>query len=318
MDNRLRRNEICIIGMPRCDFVFASTRSCFIGYGFTTSALETTILKSLLEKRGIEPVEAGGKRNPGENAFCVKICSKIITSQFCCVLVNNDVVDGNELPNPNVNMEYGLMLGFNKYVIPFQRAEQKLPFNIAGLDTIKYTNDNFSSLAESAIEQALKKTTPAVTKPVDLNQRIHAFVLTQEATLVRLDTLGDKAISDLGSPLGFVLLGNFAGTDYIFFGNFTYLRPEAVVWRLRMLYRAIDGRRSSWATRVSLDVMTETQAKMIDQLFSRFRIWLIVNSDADRDAVKGALEVKVPAYTTVVYSLQDIERTLQELGGSLV
>src|SRR5687768_11111353 len=150
MDNKLRRNETCVIGLPRCDFVFASTRSCFIAYGFATSALEVGILRGLLEKRGIEAVEAGGMRAPGENAFCVKICSKIITSQFCVVLLNADMVDGKQTPNANVNMEYGLMLGFNKHVVPFQREHQTLPFNVAGLDTIKYTNESFAALAAEA------------------------------------------------------------------------------------------------------------------------------------------------------------------------
>ena len=51
MDKRIRRNEICVIGLPRCDFVFSSTRSCFIGYGFKESTLEMTILKKLLQTR---------------------------------------------------------------------------------------------------------------------------------------------------------------------------------------------------------------------------------------------------------------------------
>jgi predicted nucleotide-binding protein len=137
MDKRIRKNEICIIGLPRCDFVFSATRTCFIAYGFKESPLEMAILKKLLEERGIQPVEAGGSLAPGQNAFCAKICSKIIAAQFCIVLINNDTVDGKEIPNANVNMEYGLMLGFNKFVLPFQRESQKLPFNVAGLDTVK-------------------------------------------------------------------------------------------------------------------------------------------------------------------------------------
>ena len=137
MDKRIRKNDICIIGLPRCDFVFSSTRSCFIAYGFEDSPLEMTIIKSILEDRGIQAIEAGGTLAPGQNAFCSKICSKIIAAQFCVVLLNNDEKDGNEIPNANVNMEYGLILGFNKYVVPFQRKSQKLPFNVAGLDTVK-------------------------------------------------------------------------------------------------------------------------------------------------------------------------------------
>src|SRR3990172_8563645 len=140
MDKRIRRNEICVIGLPRCDFVFSSSRTCFIAYGFDQSTLEMTIIRTLLEKRGIQHVEAGGFLAPGQSAFCAKICSKIIISQFCIIFLNNELQNGREIPNANVNMEYGLMLGFNKYIIPFQKADQTLPFNVAGLDTIKYKN----------------------------------------------------------------------------------------------------------------------------------------------------------------------------------
>ena len=276
-----------------------------------------TILRDLLEKKGIEPLEAGGMRAPGMNAFCVKVCSKIITSQFCVVLLNNDVRDGREVPNPNVNMEYGLMLGFNKFVIPFQRAEQKLPFNVAALDTIKYTNETFAGEAAKAIDQALTATTPTSTPIVDLNQKLQTFVLLKDATFARVETDGDKAIYDLGSHLGFYLLTTFAGTDYVYLGNFTHLRSEAVLWRVRMLWRAIDGRRSSFGARVSAVVMKTDQAELFDQIFSRFRVWLIVNSDRDRDAVNTALAAEQPKYNTQAFSLPDVDRDLTTLGGAL-
>ena len=110
MEEQLRRNESCIIGLPRCDYVFNSNRSCFIAYGFQTSKLEVEILSSILESRNIEAFEAAGFFTPGKNAFCTKICSKIITSQFCIVLLNEDVREGVSQPNANVHMEYGLML----------------------------------------------------------------------------------------------------------------------------------------------------------------------------------------------------------------
>lgn len=317
MDNRLRRNEICVIGLPRCDFVFGSTRSCFIAYGFVTSSLELEVLKPLLEQRGIEPMEAGGLRTPGENAFCAKICSKIITAQFCIALVNNDVVDGGEKPNANVNMEYGLMLGFNKHVIPFQRREQSLPFNVAGLDTVKYTNHDFARLAAEAIDLAIRKTTPASAQVVDLNQRIAAFLLSREMTYARIDSSGDQAIYDLGAPLGFNLLIDFAGTSYTFFGNFPHLRPEAAVWRVRMAARAIDKRRASFGPRTALGVMTAEQAWAAETVFGRVSIWILVTSSADREAVREALASEPITYAADVFALSDIEDALQALGGAI-
>lgn len=314
MDNRLRRNEICVVGLPRCDFVFASTRSCFIAYGFGISDLEMTILRDLLEKKGMEPLEAGGMRAPGTNAFCVKICSKIITSQFCIVLLNIDVRNGVELHNPNVNMEYGLMLGFNKYVIPFQRSEQSLPFNVAALDTCKYTNQNFHSLADAAIDQAITATTPTTTLIVDLNQKLSTFIVLKERFFARIEAEGDKAIFDLGSPLGFNLLISFSGTDYTFLGNFPHLRPEAVLWRLQMLTRAIDGRRSSWSTRVAAGLITKDQAALYDKVLSTFTIWLIVNGSKDRSAIETTLASIPLTYSTSVFSLADVDTELAALG----
>src|SRR5713101_4260329 len=186
MDKRIRRNELCVIGLPRCDFVFSSTRTCFIGYGFAQSALEMAILRNLLAGRGIEAVEAGGTLAPGQNAFCAKICSKIIVSQFCIILINNDIRDGTEVPNANVNMEYGLMLGFNKYVIPFQRQAQKLPFNVAGLDTVKYTSENFEAKAVHAIDLAIAATTQEIVPPITPDQMLEAFLLSQQVLVVPL------------------------------------------------------------------------------------------------------------------------------------
>ena len=83
-------------------------RTCLIAYGFQESPLEMEILRGLLGARGIQVVEAGGTLAPGQNAYCAKICSKIITSQFCVVLLNNEESNGVEIPNANVSIEYGL------------------------------------------------------------------------------------------------------------------------------------------------------------------------------------------------------------------
>lgn len=211
MDNTIRKNEKCIIGLPRCDYVFSSTRSCFIGYGFNESTLEMNILKEILNHNDIAVVEAGGGMVPGQNAFCVKICSKIITAQFCIILLNNEMKNQEEIPNANVNMEYGLMLGFNKYIIPFQRENQKLPFNVAGLDTIKYTNQNFSEKAKKAIVQAIEQTTQKTQQEIGIDQILDTFILAQKTQLTNIENLGERLIFDLGKPYGFYLLNDFSG-----------------------------------------------------------------------------------------------------------
>ncbi|MBU2431564.1 MAG: hypothetical protein KKH99_12795, partial [Proteobacteria bacterium] len=290
MDKSIRKNDICIIGLPRCDFVFSSTRSCFIAYGFEESTLEMTILRKLLEERGILPIEAGGSLAPAQSAFCAKICSKIITAQFCIALLNNDVKDGVEFPNANVNMEYGLMLGFNKYVIPFQKESQRLPFNVAGLDTIKYNTRNFESAAIKAIEQAINATNQEEVPKDTSDQFLELLFLNRNYMWSPLDTEGDKNIFRLGSPLGFNLLNDFTGDRYAFLGRFTSLRPETILWRLRKMNEILDGRRSSIPNRVKAGTIKPELLPMVEQLFETAKIWVIVTSNDDKDLVEHELE----------------------------
>ncbi len=313
MDKRIRRNEICVIGLPRCDFVFSSTRTCFIAYGFEESTLEMTILRKLLEERGIHPIEAGGSLAPAQNAFCAKICSKIVTSQFCIVLVNNEQHKSGEIPNANVHMEYGLMLGFNKYVIPFQKESQSLPFNVAGLDTVKYTNQDFERKAKEAIDQAIAQTQQDAPRPFSPDQILEVFLLTKKALVTPLNTDGDRNFYQLGSPLGFNLLNDFSGLNYMFFGNFTAFRPEVVVWRLQMLREILDGRRAAISTRVKSGIVSEGEAGLLEKIMQHLQIWVVVTGEEDKHAVINALQEHPLGYATQIFSIEDVRGELEKL-----
>ena len=310
MDITIRRNEHCIIGLPRCDFAFSSTRTCFVAYGFKTSPLEMTIIKNLLKERGIQCEEAGGSLAPGQSAFCQKICSKIITSQFCIVLLNHDEEKGQLVPNANVNMEYGLMLGFNKYLIPFQLKEQSLPFNVSALDTVKYGKENFESEASKAIEIAIEKTKQGQASLTPPNQLIELFLLSKKALYSAVDNEGEKNIFRLGSPFGFNLLNDFSGMTYIFFGNFTALRPEMIIWRLHMLNDLLNERRASLPERIDLRLFTAEQIKMADTLFSKMKIWLLVTSDEEKAIILSETKDVEFSYRLEVFSQNDIRRIL--------
>ena len=316
MDITIRKNEICVVGLPRCDFVFSSTRNCFIAYGFSESALEMSLLRSLLEKRGIQSIEAGGSLAPGQSAYCAKICSKIITSQFCIVLLNNTETAGTEIPSANVNMEYGLMLGFNKYVIPFQRASQKLPFNVAGLDTVKYDNKDFERLASSAIDQAIEATTQKikVAPDIPIDQLLNTFFLIRGALVAQLSSVGEQNLHELGNPIGFVLLNDFSGIQIRYFGNFTALRPEAVLWRIRALKRVLSERAGSLAMRVQAGVITEDQMHNAEQMFRDIHIWILVTSIAEKTTVLDSLSSMAHENSIDVFTIQDVSEELAKSG----
>jgi hypothetical protein len=312
VDKNIRRNENCIIGLPRCDFVFSSTRTCFIAFGFEDSPLEMSILGKLLEEKGIQPVEASGALAPAQNAFCAKICSKIITSQFCIVLINNEEgQDGKEIPNANVNMEYGLMLGFNKYVIPFQRSSQKLPFNVAGLDTVKYTNKEFEKLASDAIDLAISATSQESTKQPDLDQILQVFLMAKKALITPIDTVGDKTIYQMGAPLGFYLLNDFSAMKYMFLGNFTFLRPEIVLWRLKVLIEILGERKESMDKRIKAGIITKSQAEVLEDLLNNIQIWLIVTSKEDKESILKDIYKDKYSLAVQCFSLEDIDSELK-------
>lgn len=313
MDKTIRRNEICSIGQPRCDFVFSSTRTCFIAFGFKESPLEMSVVRKLLEERGIQAEEAGGVLAPAQNAFCAKICSKIITSQFCIVLLNNESKDDVEIPNANVNMEYGLMLGFNKFVIPFQRQSQKLPFNVAGLDTVKYTVQDFERKATSAIEQAIEATQQEQVPPLDLDQFTTAFLLTKKALITPINTEWDKNLLDIGRPLGFNLLNDFSGMHYMYFGNFSALRPEVVLWRLETLKEIIEGRRLSLDARVAAGIVGTDEKDWLDNFLKNLEIWVVVTGEGDKKAVTKILRKSNGVYEVSVYSRDDVWSVLEKL-----
>ncbi|MGA7458994.1 MAG: hypothetical protein WBW69_02120 [Candidatus Korobacteraceae bacterium] len=311
MDKRIRKNELCIIGLPRCDFVFSSTRSCFIGYGFAESALEMTILKHLLSERGIEPFEAAGSLAAGQNAFCAKICSKVITSQFCAILLNDDTTRGVPTPSANVCMEYGLMLGFNKYIIPFQRQSQELPFNVASLDTVKYTAQDFETKAAAAIDQAIGVTTQDSAPLVTPDQILEAFLLSQQVLVVPINTDGDRNLYELGRPLGFNMLMTFDGMQYRYFGNFTALRPEVVLWRLATLNNILQARFGSIPERVKLGLATQAQLAVVQSLLSSLQIWLLVNSDDQKSTIERELSNRKIPLPVRLFSMSDIKSTLE-------
>jgi hypothetical protein len=315
MDKRIRRNELCVIGLPRCDFVFSSTRSCFIGYGFQESALEMSILRNVLKERGVLAVEAGGSLAPGQSAFCAKICSKIITSQFCAILLNNDIKDGREIPNANVNMEYGLMLGFNKYVIPFQREAQRLPFNVAGLDTVKYENQNFEQKARDAVDVAIAATTQELSPSFSPDQILEAFLLSQRLLFVPLNNEGDRTLFELGRPLGLNMLMTFDGMKYVYFGNYTTLRSEVIIWRIRTLEAIISERFGSIDERVRLGLAQLTPAlkTIMDTFLAKLEVWVLTTSAADRSKIVAAFSEKPCKWPVRVYELSEIQTALDNV-----
>ena len=153
-----RVNERCFIRKDHiCRKNFGASKSCFIACP-NDDELETilSLISEKLTKVGIEPIIAVKERAYGQDIFCTKICGKIIESQFCIVILDDCIEEGRNIPNPNVYYEYGLMTSLKKHIIPLQKENLKLAFNIQSYDTIKYTSKNISIELDRAIKDAIK------------------------------------------------------------------------------------------------------------------------------------------------------------------
>ncbi|MDQ1286093.1 MAG: hypothetical protein QG663_1519 [Thermodesulfobacteriota bacterium] len=116
------------------------------------------LISEKLKRLGIDPIIAVKDRAYGQDIFCTKICGKIIESRFCIVILNDLIENEIRIPNPNVYYEYGLMTSLRKHIIPLQKEDLNLAFNIQSHDTIKYNSRNIGTEIEIAIRNAIKLT----------------------------------------------------------------------------------------------------------------------------------------------------------------
>jgi hypothetical protein len=229
------------------------------------------------------------------------------------VLLNQDEKKGRLMPNANVNIEYGLMLGFNKYLIPFQREKHVLPFNVAGLHTVKYADEDFEKMAAAAIDVAVAKTSQDSSYSPPPDQIISIFLLSKKLTFANIQDPGEKNIFLMGSPFGFSLLNDFSGMVYHFFGNFTAFRSDAVMWRLRMLNDLLNARRGSIKDRVEIGIAKPEQAALLETFFSKLKVIILVTGDEDKTLILQNMAEYKFAYDLEIYSLGDMRTELEKL-----
>jgi len=152
--------EQCFIRKDhKCGKLLGASKSCFIACP-TDDDLEPILelMSEKLSKVGIEPIIAVKERAYGQDIFCTKICGKIIESRFCIVILDDTMDADKNIPNPNVYYEYGLMTALRKHIIPLQKENLKLAFNIQSYDTIKYSSKNIATELDRAIKDAIRIT----------------------------------------------------------------------------------------------------------------------------------------------------------------
>ena len=157
-----REIQTCFVRKDHsCGKLLNVSKACFVACP-SDEEIHTMLdlISEKLAKIGVEPIIAVRERVYGQDIFCTKICGKIIESQFCIVILDDTKLktSASLFPNPNVYYEYGLMTALGKHIIPLQRQEQALAFNIQTHDTIKYTQTSLSGELDRALKDAVKKT----------------------------------------------------------------------------------------------------------------------------------------------------------------
>jgi hypothetical protein len=193
---RLRTNDTCFMRRQhRCEKVFGASKSCFVACP-SDDTLEPllALLEAKLAAHGIEAVVAVKDRAYGQDIVCTKICGRIIESRFCVVILDEVDREGIGVANPNVYYEYGLMTALRKHVIPLQRDDMTLAFNIQSQDTVKYNSRNMAEELERAIRDAIAGTEPGQqSEDADVN-------MTARSIRRRLELAG-FAIADRGGAV---------------------------------------------------------------------------------------------------------------------
>lgn len=317
MEKTIRKNENCFIGMPSCGYGYESAKSCFLACpAYEKYTLEIDAIKDIVESKQYECHIALKKIDPGNFAFCTKICSRIIQSQFCIVLLNPSPGKTNlkESPNPNVHLEYGMMISQNKHIIPLQDEKYDLAFNISPLDTIKYNLSNLkikvTKAVDNAIARAAKSTTSGQIPP---GPEIFTFYNMSGYLMSDVTNVLLKFIYNLGSSLGFYLFNNFKESKYKFIGPFEMEDPRKAILNTKLL---IDNIISSYKGTISnIPKENKEKLKKFEYLIKGVSIDLIVPPFYEKEEIQNkinSIKDKEYEFPLTIHYRKDIKNFVED------
>lgn len=315
MDVTIRKNEKCFIGMPTCGYGYESAKLCFVACPSDDMyTLNIDAIKDIVESKQYECYIALKRIDPGNFAFCTKICSKIIQAQFCIVLLDPSTTASEkraEYLNPNVHLEYGMMISQNKHIIPLQDEKYNLAFNISPLDTIKYTNANFKLKVTEAVDNAIKKfsqrTVPGQIPP---GPKIYTFYNLLGYTISDVKINYNEFLYGLGMHLGFYLLDS-KKNKYKYVGPFDYENPKRIILHTKLL---IDNLVSTYEGLIS-SKPPNAKKEIFDNLINNISIDIIVPPSFRKEDILHRIEQitdKKYKYSIHLCYRTDIENKVEE------
>jgi hypothetical protein len=266
--------------------MYGASKSCFIACP-TNDDLEPILglMSEKLSRLGIEPIIAVKERAYGQDIFSTKICGKIIEARFCVVILDDAIKCGANVPNPNVYYEYGLMTALRKHIIPLQKEDLDLAFNIQSYDTIKYNARNIGTELDRAIRDAAKlteakeaeRTPEAVADKVILRKMEMAGFEAKDQEWFLADVISDTAFRGFGQRESkfYVYLGKVDDGDdrqaYLDDLSLAVYRTEKKVKEIQSQLDGLNTQRESETRRIEEDEFNRLQAPSA-KVVGRYRI----------------------------------------------
>ena len=194
----------CFISDNRtCEPVCPDNLVFIIGSGSSEFDEDVKVILDVLKNFGFEGYFALlSEKEKGLDSFCDKICSKILGSQFCVVLLNDPIISIEKYADsakngvvlrgarPNVYYEYGIAVAASKNIIPLMRRDMKLPFDVQHLDAILYGHPDELRTKLMAVVQETRE------KPIK-----RRFVKEPNLDLLLLDSEGNTKKSIHTKPI---------------------------------------------------------------------------------------------------------------------
>lgn len=314
MDEAIRKNERCFIGMPSCGYGYESAKMCFVACPSDEKyTLKVDAIKDIVESKQYECHIALKRIDPGNYAFCTKICSKIIQSQFCIVLLDPSAPEKDkegEYPNPNVHLEYGMMMSQNKHIIPLQDKKWDLAFNISPLDTVKYTDANFKSKVNNAVDNAIERFSERkLSGQVPQGPEIFTFYNLSGYSMSDISSKFTEFLFKLGKHLGFFLFDNKDNFKYL--GPFVYEDPKKIVLHTKLL---IDNIITAYQGAVASDP-GKAKEGIYDYIINKISIDIIVPPSFEKEDILDKVNKianKKYGHTISIYYRTDINNIIED------
>jgi hypothetical protein len=262
-----------MLELPYCGKFFGCEESVFIAIPDNEKyGMEINTLNDLLGERGLKSYIMPYAGNQNKLAFCEQVCSKIISSSFCLVFTEKNLARSTD-----IHLSYGIMLAFDKIVIPLEKnAPDKDGF--APLPVIVYYPDNFQTIAGTIIDEAIPKASKrGLLGILHGDEELQQYFIKHGLRALPLENPATRTFYRIAYPLDFLIL---EGDAFVFFGAFESLNHEEIAARIKLLVQGLTETKNRFETLYKNTLSFESM-ELAYRIFSKISIETLVSGNID-------------------------------------